>query len=182
MDDKNLLLLSFSVTYWDRLGWKDSFGSEAYTNRQYDYVNGLGLANAFTPQMVINGKLSTVGNQFSQLQRLIEQAGRIDSSPITLAADRVTIEPKLSTAEATTAEVWLVRYEPGVLSVAVTAGENSGVTLPHGRVVREMTRLGQWQVGKGFSQTLPASSNPAWRTAVLLQKGRGGIILAAAAL
>ncbi|MDI9409098.1 MAG: DUF1223 domain-containing protein [Candidatus Pacebacteria bacterium] len=180
MDDNQLLLLSFSVTYWDRLGWKDSFGNDAYTNRQYDYVNGLGLANAFTPQMVINGRLSTVGNQYSQLQKLIAQAGRVESSPIKLAADRVTIEPKLTGSEASSADVWLVRYEPGVLAVAVTAGENSGVTLPHGRVVREMVKLGQWQAGKGFSQTLPASPNPSWRNAVLLQGGRGGVILAAA--
>ena len=34
----NVLALSFSVTYWDRLGWKDTFGSEAFTARQIDYA------------------------------------------------------------------------------------------------------------------------------------------------
>ena len=29
-----ILALSFGVTYWDSLGWKDTFATEAYTDRQ----------------------------------------------------------------------------------------------------------------------------------------------------
>ena len=32
----DILALSFGVTYWDSLGWKDTFASKAYTDRQWD--------------------------------------------------------------------------------------------------------------------------------------------------
>lgn len=35
-DRPDLLTLSFGVTYWDHQGWKDTFASEQYTNRQWD--------------------------------------------------------------------------------------------------------------------------------------------------
>src|SRR2546430_1231120 len=34
----DLLTLSFGVTYWDQLGWKDTFASPRYTARQWDYA------------------------------------------------------------------------------------------------------------------------------------------------
>ena len=37
-DRPDLLTLSFGVTYWDHLGWRDTFASEQYTNRQWDYA------------------------------------------------------------------------------------------------------------------------------------------------
>src|SRR5262245_49622132 len=39
-DRPDLLVLSFGVTYWDKLGWKDTFASRENTQRQYDYANG----------------------------------------------------------------------------------------------------------------------------------------------
>lgn len=55
-DQPGVIALSFAVTYWDRLGWKDIFGDKAYTERQYDYAHALGNPNVYTPQIVINGK------------------------------------------------------------------------------------------------------------------------------
>lgn len=36
-NDPNILALSFAVTYWDYLGWKDIFGREEFTQRQVTY-------------------------------------------------------------------------------------------------------------------------------------------------
>ena len=38
----DVLALNFSVDYWDRLGWKDTFARAEYTQRQYDYAHALG--------------------------------------------------------------------------------------------------------------------------------------------
>src|SRR3989442_2232988 len=48
--------LAFHVDYWDRLGWKDRFGSPAFTQRpaQQQVVNGARFS--FTPQVVIDGQ------------------------------------------------------------------------------------------------------------------------------
>ena len=33
----DILALSFAVTYWDRLGWKDIFAHPVFTERQWEY-------------------------------------------------------------------------------------------------------------------------------------------------
>ena len=81
--DRRHLVLSFGVTHWDRLGWKDTFASHENTQRQYAYANGgLKRRNVATPQVVINGYVDIVGNNRSELVRAISGAklpsGRCD--------------------------------------------------------------------------------------------------------
>src|SRR5882757_4787911 len=59
-DRPDILALSFSVTYWDYLGWKDTFAQQAFTARQRDYARGL-HGEVYTPQVVINGRAGLVG-------------------------------------------------------------------------------------------------------------------------
>lgn len=47
----NLLILTYHVTYWDRLGWKDTFGDSAFDQRQWEYAKALQRKNVFTPQV-----------------------------------------------------------------------------------------------------------------------------------
>jgi len=55
-DRADLIPLSFAVTYWDNLGWKDRFAKPAFTQRQRDYAKTLRVgAGVYTPQVVING-------------------------------------------------------------------------------------------------------------------------------
>ena len=48
-DRPDLLTLSFGVTYWDQLGWKDTFASPRYTERQWDYAHAFHRTQVFTP-------------------------------------------------------------------------------------------------------------------------------------
>ena len=66
-DRPGVIALSFAVTYWDRLGWKDIFADKAYTQRQYDYAQALDNANVYTPQIVINGKQELTGIRRGEL-------------------------------------------------------------------------------------------------------------------
>ncbi|HWA64213.1 MAG TPA: DUF1223 domain-containing protein, partial [Caulobacteraceae bacterium] len=77
------------------------------------------------------------------------------------------------------ADVWLVRYDPRIVQVPIKRGENGGKTLPHRNVVRELVRIGAWS-GAAEQLRLPPASDPALRTAILIQAPRGGEILAAA--
>jgi len=56
---KDVLALSFSVTYWDYLGWKDTYGKPEFTERQAAYEPPLRQASPYTPQMVFNGATTT---------------------------------------------------------------------------------------------------------------------------
>src|ERR1700742_2782178 len=90
----DLLTLSFGVTYWDQLGWKDTFASPQYTARQWDYAQALRHDNVFTPQVVVNGRVDGVGAQPGEIEQLIRSAGPTAPGPaLNLAADPVTVGP-----------------------------------------------------------------------------------------
>ena len=169
----DVLALSFGVTYWDYLGWKDTFAKPEFTARQVGYERGLGHGGPFTPQIVINGSVDTVGNELGEVQRLVA-ASELSGPQIAIADDKVSIG---NANVATNADVWLVRYEPRTINVSVARGENEGVTLPHKNVVRSLTRLGGWSGRAEMFQIPPAQDGLA--IAVLVQKPNGGPILAA---
>src|SRR5512142_2116249 len=58
-----VLLLSFSVTYWDMFGWKDTLGSEENTRRQKSYAATLRRGGVYTPQMIIDGTKDVPGGR-----------------------------------------------------------------------------------------------------------------------
>lgn len=177
-DRPDLLVLSFGVTYWDQLGWRDTFATPQYTRRQYEYRDGLRRANVATPQVVINGHIDLVGTDRGALDRSIATALH-PPALITVAGGQIRIAAE-SAALRQPANVWLVRYDPRVQQVPIRRGENAGRTLPHRDIVRQLTRLGAW-TGAAQTYAIPAAADPAWRTAILVQ-ATGGPILAAAKL
>ncbi|TCS14085.1 DUF1223 domain-containing protein [Caulobacter sp. BK020] len=177
-DRPDVLALSFGVTYWDQLGWKDTFAQPAFTDRQKAYAHGLG-AQLGTPQMVVEGREDLIGANARDIDLALRRARPAMDTAVTLARGRVEIGA--GRAPKAGADVWLVRYDPRVRQVAIQRGENNGKTLPHRDVVVELTRLGAWNGAPvGFATTVPA--DPALRTAVLVQAREGGPILAAARL
>ena len=176
----DILALSFSVTYWDQLGWKDTFATDAYTARQWAYAKGLRHDNVFTPQVVINGRRDGVGADPAELRGLIAAGDRGDGGPA-VAIKPGVVAIAAGAAPAKGADIWLVRYDPRIIEVAIKRGENGGKTLPHRDIVRQLARLGRW-TGAMVTLALPPSSDPALRTAVLVQAPNGGPILAAARL
>lgn len=175
-DRPEVLALSYAVTYWDGLGWKDTFASPAFTQRQWDYAHYAKRTIVATPQVIVNGGPKVVGNDRAELDRLLARQGAPNGGPAIAAAKGAV---KVGGAKArATATVWLVRYDPRLRMVAVRAGENSGRQLPHRNVVRELVALGKWAGGER-SFRLPAATEPGLVSAVLVQVANGGPILAA---
>jgi hypothetical protein len=174
----DLLVLSFGVTYWDQLGWKDTFASPQYTKRQWDYAHALHHTQVWTPQVVVNGRSDVVGVRRDELEAVIRREDRGAGGPmITVTGGRVMVgagtTPRI-------AEVLLVRYDPNIIQVPIQRGENGGKTLPHKNVVKALIRLGSWS-GAAEAYRLPATT-PGLKSALLIQQGRGGPIVAAAPL
>jgi hypothetical protein len=173
-DQPGVIALSFAVTYWDRLGWKDIFADKAYTQRQYDYAHALGNANVATPQIIINGKSAITGIKSGELAKSIAAAQPISGGPaISIANGQAKIGQGSGSAN-----VWLVRYDPRVQNVAIRSGENTGRTLPHKNVVRSLIKLGVWN---GTAQTLklPVAADSHLRTVILVQRAGAGRIISA---
>lgn len=170
-----VLALIFAVDYWDNLGWKDTFATHAYTQRQWDYARGLKHSQVATPQVVVNGRRDLVGSDARELDTVIAATPKA-SVPVSLSANQVVVGA--GQAPVSPADVWLVRYDPRVISVAIKRGENGGKTLAHRDVVKSMARLGKW-MGQPAAFPVPASGDPALKTAILVQQP-GGPILGAA--
>ncbi len=173
-DRPDVLALNFGVTYWDDLGWKDTFAQPRFTERQRVYERRLGHSSVFTPQIVVDGSRDTVGNDRRAIERLIDVGSTRKGPEIALRPDGVTV----AAGDGPAADVWLVRYDPRVIEVPVARGENAGVTLPHRNVVKSLERIGEWHGAATQFALAPPEAGLA--TAILVQEPNGGPILAAA--
>ncbi|EJN04507.1 DUF1223 domain-containing protein [Phyllobacterium sp. YR531] len=173
---QDVLALSYGVTYWDRLGWKDIFARKEFTDRQEVYEQPLGRDGPFTPQMVVNGRADVVGNRLSEVDQLIAEKGTLAGPTLELGKGILTIGA--GAAPKGKADIWLVTYDEHVVNVPVKRGENSGETLPHKNVVHGLTKLGTWTGTAETVQLPPVKAG--LRNAILIQEPDGGPIVAAA--
>lgn len=51
----SIIPIAFHVSYWDYLGWHDSFALDEYSQRQRAYAN-LGKTGVYTPGFFVNGQ------------------------------------------------------------------------------------------------------------------------------
>jgi hypothetical protein len=160
----NVLVLSFAVTYWDRLGWKDTFSKPEFTDRQVVYEPALNQFGPYTPQMVINGQTTVVGNKLDEVDALIAAAKPLTGPSLHLGTAMLSIGQGIDPKQG--AEVWLITYDPNVVEVPVGRGENGGRTLPHTHVVHDLINLGPW-TGTAVDLAVPPAP-PGLRNAVLV--------------
>lgn len=135
-----------------------------------------GISQFATPQTVINGRASVNGGNRAQLVAAIRAQDRGPAGPTIEAAPGTVTIGKAATAQPAT--IWLVRYDARALSVPIRAGENGGRTLVHRNVVRSLSIIGTWN-GTSKTVAIPTNSDPNLKSAVLVQAGRGGRIVAA---
>jgi hypothetical protein len=140
-----VIALGQHVDVWDELGWKDAFSSASFTRRQQAYVRSLGLSGAYTPQLVVGGRLQSVGSD--------ERAARAAVAASARPADATIAARVTSAAGASPVLEVTARWEPGAADVVVAVvqdrattrvarGENAGRTLDHVAVVRWMATVG----------------------------------------
>jgi hypothetical protein len=123
--------------------------------------------------MVVNGRGVVTGNDRAQVDEAIRRFSRPAGGPA-IGRDGAGVAISAGKGSAT---VWLVRYDPRTIAVPIRAGENGGRTIAHRDIVRQLVRLGQWT---GAPLRLAVSEGPAsLSSAILLQQGAGGAIIAA---
>ncbi|KAJ6257924.1 hypothetical protein Dda_7714 [Drechslerella dactyloides] len=178
----SVLLLTYEVTYWDYLGWKDSFGNKDFDRRQRDYAATFGNESVFTPQVVVNGRADGVGNTFKDLNKIVSKGVmaaanedltrlEVDGNSILISGGELDV----------TADVHLVRYMPKPADVNIRRGENAGRCIPHRNVVVDIKKIGEWK-GGSMVFNIGEETEDGIERAVLLQKGRGGAVIGAAKL
>lgn len=177
--EDGVLTLTYSVDYWDYLGWKDTFAKTAFADRQRAYAKKFALRDVPTPQVVVGGRVQASGAKAEAAPDLVKTAMR---SPINAPDMQVMGKTRVAVGSGPAprggGEVWLVRYDPREQDIAVKRGDNKGQTLVHRNVVRELVKLGSW-AGRPKLYRLPTAigADPDLETVILVQGAKGGRIL-----
>lgn len=183
--DKPIYVLAYHVDYWDRLGWKDIFSNPDFTRRQNEYGGWMNLNSVYTPQVVINGKKECVGSDASALNRAITGAlATVPSATVVLSArqngDKLTVDYEVSGGSVKDRLSIAVVQKLAVSKVE--RGENSGRTLTHAQIVRELQQVSLTAEKKGSSSIkLPQGFTAAgWEVVGFVQNARNGEVLGVA--
>ncbi|MFZ5721445.1 MAG: DUF1223 domain-containing protein [Pseudomonadota bacterium] len=172
-----VLALTFSVDYWDYLGWADTFARPEYAERQRAYVTRLKLREPYTPQVVIDGREEAQGVKVAEVDRLIRAAADEPRNPPDISfigTGRVDVGS--GRAGRGGAEVWLIRYDPREVEVTIRAGDNRGETVTQRNVVRQIDRLGTWR-GRPQAYRVPKPVEEGLKTVVVVQQPGGGRVI-----
>lgn len=173
----DVLALTFSVDYWDYLGWTDTFAQPDFTARQKAFVTRLGLREPYTPQVVIDGRFQTGGKQTEKIDTLIAKAALSPhGSPDIAFIGGRRVDVGQGFAPKGGADVWVVAYESKPQDVLVKKGDNRGQTVTHVNVVRVLKRLGTWR-GRPTAYRLP-DLDPNLSLAIIVQGPKGGRVYA----
>jgi len=131
---KDFVPVAFHVDYWDYLGWKDPFGSEAHTQRQHDFAALWRSRSVYTPGFVLDGR---------------EWRGWSDRDELLPPSNKAV---GVLTARSEDSRQWRLHFQPAAGSASascdfhaallgfdlasdVKAGENRGRKLEHDFVV-----------------------------------------------
>jgi len=170
------VLISLPVTYWDYLGWKDSFASPAFTERQKAYSKARGDMQVYTPQAVVNGVAHAVGSEPDS----IDDAAKEGSRPAVSIAETVSGEElNIDVAAGTSgegAQVWLIPVLSSA-NVAIGRGENAGAKVTYINIARGLKKLGDWDgAARNFAvSTADIRDTGADSAAVFLQAQKDGL-------
>ncbi len=174
-----VIALSFSVDYWNYLGWRDTFSKPEFTQRQYAYAQPLKLRSVYTPQLVIDGMDHMPGARQKDIRSTIESRraaqAKTDVS-IGAVGGQMRIHVEAAQKPAHDAAIWVVDYMPGPQEVAVGRGENRGRTIAHFNVVTGLKKIGEWK-GQTADYSMPACKHAC---AILVQDMHHGEIIGAA--
>ncbi len=155
-----IVALSYSVDYWNYLGWHDTLSSAANSDRQREYAKARGDGRVYTPQVVVDGILHVNGSDEKAIEQAMKDADvRLANIrvPVSMRGDGDTLVINVGAAPdqsyTRTATIWLAIAKEKE-TVSVTRGENRGRTLSYHHPVRELSPVGMWK-GEAMTLRLP---------------------------
>lgn len=181
----DVLALSYNITYWDYLGWRDTLGREENTARQEAYARRFGHRK-YTPQMVIDGATHLPGGRRDEVLAAIAARAASRPSPegVTIRAQGDAYRLNADARGRGTATIWLVHYDTRH-EVTITRGENAGRTVTYANVVRHIEPVASWDLSTPLALEISGASVRAGGhdgCAVLVQQDHAGPVIAAARL
>jgi len=186
--EPGLITLSYSVDYWNYLGWRDTLSTPANSERQREYARMRGDGRVYTPQIVVDGINHVNGSDAKAIAEAMQAAAtRLKDVRVTvnMHAEGDTLVIGIGAArdksDKRAATVWLALAKEDA-TVSITRGENRGRNLSYHHPVRDLTPVGMWQ-GEAMTLRLPLKELKAMGgdcLVALLQVENAGAILGAA--
>ena len=184
-----VITLSFSVDYWNYLGWHDTLSSPENSERQRDYALARGDGHVYTPQAVVDGITHVNGANEAAIEMAMRQASQRLKDvkvPMWMRAEGKSLVIDVGEAPKTSdmreATIWLAVAKDKE-TVSISRGENRGREITYSHPVREFTPIGMWR-GEKMSLRLPLKDLHAiggdCLVAMLQVEGSGPILGAAA--
>ena len=180
--EPDLLVIQRPVTYWDRLGWKDTLGKSANTELQRAYARRTlkGRNGVYTPQAVVNGAAGVVGSRESDLRQLIAVTRAGGNAPQIKIARKPdgSAEVMVMGGSASDAQVKLVGLDRSE-TVKVGRGENGGRTLSYTNIWKGERMLGTLMGGSasymvdGSDRSIAGANS----YAIVIRQGSAGKVL-----
>jgi hypothetical protein len=158
----DIIALSFPVSYWDYLGWKDTLARPENTDRQRSYAKALGEGEVYTPQAIINGVKNCVGSNRDEIEAAVEATAPVvgeNAVPIFVRRESAKLIVEVGGAPEGSrhrkGKVWVATVRQP-LAVPIQRGENAGAVVTYTNVVRKLTAAGDWE-GAPAAYALPLS-------------------------
>ncbi len=147
-NEDDLVVITRPVTYWDRLGWKDTLAREDNTRLQRAYARrGIaGKNGVYTPQIVVDGKRGAIGSNEAVVRQFI---GHERTAPAAISA-RTLEDGSLAVGLAgagSDAELVLLAMRSHV-TVRIGPGENGNRAIGYTNVVVDEQVVADWTGGK----------------------------------
>lgn len=160
----DVIALSFPVTYWDYLGWKDTLARKENTERQRRYAAIQG-SEVYTPEAIVNGLKECVGSDLGAIESALKATTsqvRREAVPLSARQEtgKIVIEAGAAPPDSQhkTGKVWVAAVRQSA-NVAIAAGENKGHKVTYTNVVLGLTEAGGWH-GAPASYAVPSSAIP----------------------
>ena len=184
-EGKPVYVLGFHVDYWNRLGWADKFSSAQYSDRQRKYADWLRLQQAYTPQVVVNGKTEFVGSEENTLRNTVNAnlnkpaaGGQLSLKNGGTLNGELTLQYQTQTN--TNNNSLLVAWVQKHAQTKVLRGENNGSTLNHVNIVRQLNSFGlKGQSGSVLVKIPQGFNTTEWELIAFVQNNSSGEIISA---
>ncbi len=125
---KEYVPIAFHVDYWDYIGWKDTFATAAYTQRQRDYASHNRSRSVYTPEFFINGSEWRGFFKKKNLPIVGDKLAGYLSINIENNKAHVIFAPPANTSFSYDINIAVLGFD---LVSNITNGENEGKTLHH---------------------------------------------------
>lgn len=175
--------IAYHVNYWNRLGWADTFSTQAFTDRQNAYANKMNLNSVYTPQMVVNGRYEFIGSNKQSLSDALNKAFAAKplaafSSLQIQKGDTISVQYSLTGYyQNSTVNFALVALHQ---TTSVKRGENGGRTLNHTHVVRQLVTTAASAIGTIYFTSYPVPQSGNWAVIAFVQQNNNLHITGAA--